>query len=176
MSLRLTVAAMLGAALVLPASAEQARKSDRPPARAAKPAIRPPVPRPPNILDILEAMPPAQRERVLQNLPPERRQRLIKRLEQFDSLPPQERQRLQQQLNAFRQLPPDQQQATRELFRDFNQLPPDRRRMISQEIRRLLRMDEPDRRARMDSEQYRNLYSAEERKILERRLALMQTP
>lgn len=160
---------MLAAALAIPAPAQQARKGGREAARALKP-------RPPNILDRLEALPPRQRQRVLQNLPPERRQRLQERLQQYDSLPPQERQKLRQELDAFRQLPPEQQQATRDLFREFNQLAPDRRKMISQEIRRLLRMDDPDRRARMESEPFKSLYSPEERKILERRLALMQAP
>jgi len=161
---------MLGAALAIPAPAQQARKGGgRPPARALKP-------RPPNILDRLEAMPPAQRQRAIENLPPERRQRIQERLQQYDSLPPQERQRLREELDAFRRLPTERQQATRELYREFNQLPEDRRKMIGQEIRRLLRMDDPDRRARMESEQFRTLYSPEERKILARRLSLIEAP
>jgi len=133
-------------------------------------AIRPPAGR---ALERLSRMPPEERKRLLQRLPPERRQRLEQQLERYSSLPPEERERLQEQLARFRNLPPERQQAARDLFRRFLALPDDRRLLVRDEFNHLRNLPPEDRRARLQSDQLRRLFTDKEVGILEDYVALL---
>ncbi len=130
----------------------------------------------PTILDRLEQMTPAQRQRLLEKLPPERRKRLEARLRAYESLPPAERERLRRQFDTFRALTPEQKQNARRLFRRFMELPPGRRQVLRQEARRLGQMPWPRRQARMSSPDFESRYTPEERRILRALAALTPNP
>jgi hypothetical protein len=128
-------------------------------------------PRPPrsnqNVVDRLSRMPEAQRERVLAKLPPDRKARIEKRLERYNRLSQAEKDRLRAQAELFHSLPPEKQEAVRTNFRSFRNLPDDRRGPVREELRQLRGMSEEERKARMDTEEFRSKYSADERHILE---------
>src|SRR5437762_420780 len=60
----------------------------------------------PNVERLL-AMPPDQRDRVLEKLPPKLQENLRRRFEQFDKLPPEERARRIEMWKRFESLPPE---------------------------------------------------------------------
>jgi hypothetical protein len=129
------------------------------------------MPRPPrsnqNVVDRLSRMPEAQRQRVLAKLPPDRRARIENRLEKYNQLPQAEKDRLRAQAESFQSLPPEKQEAVRTNFRNFRNLPDDRRAPVREELRQLRGMSDEERKARMDSDEFRSKYSAGERQILE---------
>ncbi len=118
-------------------------------------------------IEQLRNMSPEERRRFLDSLPPARRQRLQQRLNQYEQLPPQERQRLQRTYEKFQQLTPERQEAMRQGFRGFSQLPPDRRQALREEMRNLRSMSPAERRKRVDSREFREQYSSEERGIMD---------
>ena len=119
-----------------------------------------------NPLRQLLAMPPEEREALLERLPPMRQARLRERLRMFDQLPPEERERRLRQLEALGSLPPPMQAVLRRHIQEFNLLPPRRRFAVRREIMRLRRMPEPERRARSASDEFLNAYSTEERAMI----------
>jgi hypothetical protein len=154
------------------AAAQNSAREERP----AKPQpLRTPRPRP-TILDRLEQMTPEQRRRALAQLPPERRKRIEQRLSQYESLSPTEREQLRRQYERFRQLSPEKQEAARQLFRKFNNLPVERRRILRQEARRLNWMDQSERRARVNSPDFRTRYSPEEQRMVQDLVELSREP
>jgi hypothetical protein len=121
-------------------------------------------------------MTPEQRNRILERLPPERRKQVQERLQQYDQLPPQERETLRRRLEMFAQLPPQQQEAARKLFGRFNKLPEDRRKLVGEEFRQLRLMDDPDRRARINSDEFRSKYTLAEQQLLQDLSSLLAAP
>ncbi len=157
----LAVWAVVASWLLAPAVVAQPRRNPAGP-RAGRPA------RPgPAIMDRLERMSPEERRRVLDRLPPERRKLVEERLRQYSQLPPEERARLRQRLNRFAQLPTEQQEAARMLYGRFNRLPEDRRKLLAGEFQELRRMDESNRRTRINSEEFRSKYTQAEQQLLQ---------
>lgn len=148
---------------------------------AAAAPVRPGgVPRPgpmgAKALERLSKMPPAQRERVMSRLPEERRQRLQRQLEQYNNMTPDQRERLHRQVEAFQQLPPERQDAARKAFRRYNNLPPARQDMVRDELQTLRGMSPEERRARMDSDEFRGKFKRHEQKVLEELADIVPQP
>jgi hypothetical protein len=138
----------------------------------ANPGARPAAggPRLPNPLgnpvQRLMAMPPEQRERVLEKLPPQQQANLRQRLEEFDKLPPAEKERRLQLLQSFSSLPPEKQQILARQLPAFNALPEDRRKVLRTELVQLWRMPESERPARLNSEGFKSQFSPSEWQML----------
>lgn len=117
-------------------------------------------------------LPPAQQRRALENDPqfrkltPQQQARLRKRLQLFSSLPPQQQERVLNRMETWEHLTPDQKQRARQLFQQFRQLPPDRRQLVNRAIRSMRGMTPEQRDRLIDSQQYRNTFSPQERNIL----------
>ena len=111
-------------------------------------------------------MSPQQRERALRQLPPERRKSIEERLAKFNSMPKGERARLTQRYERFAELTPEKQELLRRQMREFRDAPDDRRPALAREFRRLRGMTEADRRSRVESDEFRHLFSAEEQQML----------
>src|ERR1019366_6846529 len=94
------------------------------------------------------AMPPEKREQVLEKLPPQQQANLRQRLERYDQLPPAERARLNQMWNTF------------------NNLPDARREDLKPVLQRLRSMPEDRRNALLNSEGFKNRFSASELQML----------
>lgn len=117
-------------------------------------------------LDRWFRMSPQQRERALQKLPPERQRRIRDQLARFGNLPDDEWERLSRRYERFSTLPPEKQDLVRRQLRRLGGMPEERRRELAREFRRLRAMPEAGRGARFESEEFRTLYSSEEREIL----------
>lgn len=101
--------------------------------------------------DLLErflALPPEQRQRMLQQLNPERRRQLQQRLGAVELLSEAERQALQGRMQTFAAMPPERRQAVRAELQYLRNLKPE------------------DRRRRMASEDFRQGFSEEELQLL----------
>ncbi len=117
-------------------------------------------------------MSPAQQRRALENdpqfrkLPPQRQAQLQKRLQHFSSLPPQQQERVLHRMETWEHLTSDQKVRARQLFQQFKQLPPDRRQAVNRAISGMRDLTPEQRDQLINSEQYRNSFSLQERVIL----------
>lgn len=117
-------------------------------------------------IERLSRMSVKEREEALERLPPARRQDARRRLEAFQRLPPEERERLGRGLERFRDLPPERQARIRRLFRQFNDQPAERRPALRQELNQLRQLEDGERRARINSDEFRNKHSLAEQQLL----------
>ena len=144
--------AILLLTLVAPLAAQRPKKGDQ-------------IPRTP--VDRFNLMSPEERKRALEKLPPERRKRIEEQLNQYNHLTPEQRRQERLRYQAFnQQFPPDKQNQARRLFRQFGELPQERRGPLRKEFESLRGMPEADRRARINSDEFRSKYDSHERKIL----------
>ncbi|MBK5293145.1 MAG: DUF3106 domain-containing protein [Acidobacteriia bacterium] len=119
-----------------------------------------------NQLDRIRNMTPQERKRMLNRLPPDKQRVFEERLDRFQHLTPQEQEKLTSQYEQFQQLPPEKKDAMRRVFRRFNQQPEERRVILREEMQSLRVLNEEDRRARMNSDEFRNKYNASEQQLL----------
>ena len=112
------------------------------------------------------AMPPEQRERILEKLPPQRQAEIRQNLEKFDQLPPAEKERRLQNLQRFSTLPPEKQQILERQLPAFNSLPEERRTVLAKELGQLGRMPDSERQARLNSEDFKSRFSPTELQML----------
>jgi Protein of unknown function (DUF3106) len=118
------------------------------------------------IVDKWNRMSPEERQKALAKLPPERRQKIEEQLNQYKNLTPEQRSQLRSRYEMFNQLPPEKQNQARGLFRQFGQMPPERQNLLRNEFETLRGMPEADRRARLNSDEFRNKYNSNEQKFL----------
>jgi hypothetical protein len=163
---------LLAALTVAPAAALQVRRPPPGP-RVVRPPMRPPGK---TIIDRLEKMAPAERDRVLSKLPPERRKKVEEGLQRFRQLPPSERENLGNRLERFGQLPPERQAAARRLFARFNLLPEDRKPLVGEEFQLLRQLEEADRRARLNRDEFRSRFTLAEQQLLHDFAKLLEPP
>jgi len=126
-----------------------------------------PRPQPSEQLEKLLKMNPEDREKYLQGIPEQRRDNLQKRLDDFAKMPPARQTRVLSRLEMLNSLPPEKQQQVRKAMRQLQQLPEDRRAMVSKELQLMALMPDEERRAHMDSEDFRNRYSATEQQMMD---------
>ena len=124
-------------------------------------------------IDRLEKMTPAERQRALEALPPDRRDAVETRLRRLQNLSPEQRAQLQERLQKFESLPPEQQKQVRQLARKLRELPDDRRPTVRRELESLRNMPEADRKSRMNSPEFKNSFSRDERDILRQSSSLL---
>jgi Protein of unknown function (DUF3106) len=127
-------------------------------------------------------LPPSQQEQQLKqepafrNLPPEKQNQLLDRLRNFNSQPPEKKQQILNRMETFEHLTPAQQETARNLFQRYHNLPEDQRGQVSQAYRRLRGMPPEARNQLMNSEEFRNDYSEEQRELLRGMTDLNLTP
>ncbi|MCX6624483.1 MAG: DUF3106 domain-containing protein, partial [Acidobacteria bacterium] len=86
--------------------------------------------------------------------------------DRLDRMPEGQRRGLEQRYERFRALPPEQQQRIREVYQRMRDLPGARQWAVHREFRHLLRLPEPERQSTMQSEEFRDRFSNEERTLL----------
>jgi hypothetical protein len=117
-------------------------------------------------------LPPAQQRRALENDPqfrrlnPQQQARLRNRLQHFSSLPPQQQERVLNRMETWEHLTADQKVRARQLFQQFKQLPPERRQAVNHAIRDMRNLTPEQRDQLINSQQYMNSFSLQERVIL----------
>jgi len=99
-------------------------------------------------------------------LPPQRQAQLQKKLAHFASLPPEQQERVLNRMETWEHLTRDQKQQARQLFQQFKQLPPDRRQAVNRAIRDMREKTPEQRDELINSDQYKNSFSLQERVIL----------
>jgi uncharacterized protein DUF3106 len=97
---------------------------------------------------------------------PDRQQRFRERLQNFNNLPPEQKGRILQRMETYEHLSPDQQQRVHEMFRQYRGLPPDRRQELKRGFQQLEGMTPDQRQKMLDSPEYRNNFSEQERGLL----------
>jgi len=130
--------------------------------RAGNPIYRPNAERIERVLK----MSPEEREQFLSSLPPVRRQNVEKQLQDYAKMAPARRNLLMSQVEMLHSLPPQKQAQVTRAIRQFQALPEDRKAVIKREMGQLAPMSDEERRARMNSEEFRNRYSATEQQMM----------
>ena len=97
-------------------------------------------------------------------------------LKHYNSLTPAERREERSRYQAFNQFPPEKQNQARRLFRQFGELPQERQGPIRQEFEHLRALPEAERRARINSDEFRNKYDSHEQKFLSDLSGLLSPP
>jgi hypothetical protein len=118
------------------------------------------------IVDKWNRMTPEEREKALSRLPPERRKKIEEQLNQYNNLSSDERRDLRSRYAGFNQLSPEKQNQARRVYQQFGRLPPDRQGSVQSEFENLRSMPEAERNARLNSDEFRNKYTASEQGIL----------
>jgi hypothetical protein len=128
---------------------------------------------PPQWVERLQDMSPAQQERFLRNnarfrnLPLERQAQIRRRLRIWNALSLDERQSLIERQQVWEQLPPEQRRQVREfLLPRWQSLPAARRRVILNKLRDLRGLDGAGRNARLADESFLGTMNGEDRQML----------
>lgn len=111
-------------------------------------------------------MDPVVRQRWLESLPQQRRQNIERRLGEYQKTPPAERSLLVRRTQMLQSLPPQRQNQIKRSVKQFEEIPEERRLQLSQELRKMAPLSDEDRRAYMNTEEFRNRYSPTEQQIM----------
>jgi hypothetical protein len=144
------------------------------------PLSRPPAPLmgraadlPPDWVEQLQEMRPAEQERFLKNnerfrsLPAQQQAVIRRRLRAWNSLPADQRQALLERQQIWEQLGPDQRRQVREsLLPKWQSLPAARRAAIMAKLRELRGLDGAQRNAKLNDEGFLSSLNADERQML----------
>ena len=114
----------------------------------------------------LSRMTPEEREKWLSSLPPARRRRIEQNLREFQEMPPAQQDRVLSRQALLDSLPPQRQNQVRRSVQQFLNIPEDRKEVLNQEMQRMAPMSDEERRAHMNSEEFRNRYSANEQQMM----------
>lgn len=120
----------------------------------------------PEIFERMLAMPPEQRERLLEKFPPKQQDNLRNRLAQFDSLPPEEKARRLEMLRRFESLSPEKRDVLARQMQAFNALPDEQRIPMRRALNQLSRMDPEQRLLRLGSPAFRGRFSPAQLQML----------
>lgn len=111
-------------------------------------------------------MSPEEQQKALAKLPPDRRKKFQEQLDQYKSLTPEQRRDMRSRLQMFNQLPPEKQNQARRVWGQYGKLQPDRQPLVRNEFENLRSMPEAERNARINSDEFRSKYNANEQSIL----------
>jgi hypothetical protein len=123
-------------------------------------------------------MSPQEQQRALRNepgfnqLPPQMQQRMSDRLNRLNSMPQAQRERTLQRGEALERMSPEQRTQVRGAMGQLGSLPQDRQQSVSRAFRQLRDMPVPERNALLNSPQYRQQFTDEERGTLGNLLAV----
>ena len=128
---------------------------------------------PPEWIEQLQDMRPAEQERFLRNnarfrsLPAQQQAVIRRRLRVWNSLPLEQRQAMLERQQIWEQLPQDQRRQVREsLLPRWQSLPVARRQAIMAKLRELRGLDGPQRNAKLSDETFLGSLNADERQML----------
>lgn len=124
----------------------------------------------------LSQMSPEDRRRFLQNLNPRQRQEVMRRLQDWNRRTPAERQVMIERERVWQRMSPEQRQRARtEIFPRWQRLPQERRQAIQRRLRALAPLNEEERAARLQNEEFLRGLSDDDRALL-RDLADLRLP
>ena len=115
---------------------------------------------------------PRQQEQKLQNdpafksLPPEKQSHLLDRLRNFNSQPPEKKAQILNRMETYEHMTPEQQATARSLYSRYHNLPEDQQAKVSQAYRRLRGMPPAARNDLLNSDEFRNNFTDDQRDLL----------
>lgn len=118
------------------------------------------------LLERIDQMSPAEREQFFNRIPRDKRDQVRRRWETWNKMAPDERERLGLLVHELPNLPPQRLEAARLLFRRFSSLPADRQAALRDEVDAARRLSPEERRARINSDEFRNQFSDEEKRLM----------
>ncbi len=159
---------LLAAMVLTPAFARQAARPAQGQARGNPQKAQPKPDNHPGeqLFDKLSRMTPEEREQALSQLPPPRRAQIEQRIRNFQKLPPAVQERRLDRLERLNSLPPQKQNQVRRSMNQLQNLPEDRKVAINRELQRMSAMPDDERRAYMNTEEFRNRYSPAEQQMM----------
>ncbi len=107
-----------------------------------------------------------ERENGFRQLPPDTQQRMLNRLDRLNSMPPNQRARVLQRSEQMERLNPQQRGQVRGAMGQLGALPQDRRAMVSRSFRELRGLPPQQQNQILNSPEYRQQFSDEERGTL----------
>lgn len=110
---------------------------------------------------------PEQRNKYLSALPPARRAMIEKRLNDYQKMPEPDRVRALERLRRMQSLPPQKQNQVRASSKKFLELPQPRRGLVNREINQLRPLSDIDRRAMMNTEEFRSKFTPAEQQMID---------
>jgi len=110
---------------------------------------------------------PEQRNKALSSLPPVRRAQIEKRLNDYQQMPEPQRARALERLRRMQSLPPQKQQQVRASSKMFLELPEPRHKLVQRQIGQLRPLSDADRRALMNSDEFRSKFTPSEQQMIE---------
>ena len=126
-----------------------------------------------NLIERLNRMSPAQRNKVLDRMPADRRQGLERRIKNLNNIDPEARAILKKDYDSFQQLPPEQQSEVRKTLRQIADLPEDRRRLVRGAIHNLRQHPAEMQQRRIGSRVFQERFNEDERKLVVDALAVL---
>jgi hypothetical protein len=111
-------------------------------------------------------MTPEQREQALEKFPLGQQAQIRRQLERLDGLPQAEKDHIARQIRGLDSLTPPQRRLVFQQLNAFRQLPDDRIKPVRRELVQMTAMSEEQRNARINSDDFKKQYSAEEQAIL----------
>ncbi len=120
----------------------------------------------PNLVDRLQRMTPAERQRFLDRIPPDKRMQLERRMRELDKIPTDVRDRLRREYDEFQQLPPERQQAVRRVLREMNGLPPGRRGAVRAAVNFIRGLSAADRERRFQARPFKTRFDEDEQRLI----------
>jgi len=150
--------------------ASRPQRPDRPerPAPKAEPKGRPAVgPGSAENLSKLLKLSPDQRTKALSSLPPARRTQIEKRLNDIQKMPAPEQANALEHLRRMQSLPSQKQQQVRASLRKLAELPQPRQGMVRRQIKQMRALSDVDRRALMNTEEFRSKFTPAEQQMVE---------
>lgn len=134
--------------------------------KAANPPAGPSAKNRRALVDKWSRMTPEERQKALAKLPPDHRKKIEEQLNEYKNLTPDQQRDLRSRYAGFNQLSPEKQNQARRLYQRFGNLPPDRQGPVRTEFENLRSMPEAERNARLNSDEFRNKYNANEQGLL----------
>ena len=161
-----------------PSTRSQNPSEPRPGMPAAKATVNPELrPGSAENLERLLKLSPEERSRALSSLPPLRRAQIEKRLNTFQQMSDPVRARALEHLRRMQSLPPDKQAQVRASAQKLAVMEQPRRRQINRQINQLRPLSDAERRAAMDTDEFRSQFTPEEQQMIENIcLVTPQTP
>jgi len=110
---------------------------------------------------------PEQRNKALSALPPDRRAMIEKRLDDYQQMPEPQRARALERLRRMQSLPQQKQNQVRASTKKFVELPQPRHGLVQKQLNQLRPLADDDRRALMNSEEFRSKFTPAEQQMIE---------
>ncbi len=149
-----------------PSTPPRAQQSAPPPSKNRPQEPPEGGPASPQNLEKLLKLTPEQRNKALSSLPPARREQVLAKLKNYQKIPPQQRARELERFQRLQMLPPQKRAEVRASLKNFQTVPQPRHRQIQAQINQMSGLSDSDRRALMNSEEFRSKYTPSEQQMI----------